>query len=466
MQYHIKYRYNKKKNRKRGFPLIRIVISLTVIAFFWKSFRNNNSTSEETIQSAAIVPSFQEIGREKASVVSDDLSTYIVKSGDTFYGIMSRHEIPQATAVEIYNSLKPLGLPALFPGDSLVLKKDSSGTINKINLLSRLQYWYNVSLIGNQIKAEKKPLSTTRYICLLNGALETSLSEEVYKYGVSDVVTWRIADIFAWDINFFLDPRKGDTFQIIFEQKYAEGNFLGYGEILAAKYTNNGTVYYAFGFPDEDGKIRYYDLNGKSVQKQFLKAPLRYSRISSGFSYNRKHPILGIVRPHLGIDYAAPTGTPVYAAADGRVKFAGRKGGYGNLVILSHGSAYETWYGHLNAFGRGIRTGKVVKQSDKIGTVGATGLATGPHLDYRMKRGSGFVNPLKISMPSKESIETEKKSSFDLVKNSYLLSFDSRLPEQTGNFVLDIQIRHENPVTYHAENSESNKSNNGINTES
>jgi len=465
MQYHIKYGYKKKKNRKRGFPLIRIVISLTVIAFFWKSFRNNN-TREETIQSAAIVPSFQEIGREKASVVLDDLSTYIVKSGDTFYGIMSRHEIPQTTAVEVYNSLKPLGLPALFPGDSLVFKKDSSGTINKIKLLSRLQYWYNISLIGNQIKAEKEPLSTTRYICLLNGALETSLSEEIYKFGVSDVITWKIADIFAWDINFFLDPRKGDTFQIIFEQKYAEGNFLGYGEILAAKYTNNGTVYYAFGFPDEDGKIRYYDLNGKSVQKQFLKAPLRYSRISSNFSYNRKHPILGIVRPHLGIDYAAPTGTPVYAAADGRVKFAGRKGGYGNLVILSHGSAYETWYGHLNVFGRGIRTGKTVKQSDIIGTVGATGLATGPHLDYRMKRGSEFVNPLKISMPSKESIESEKKFSFDLVKNSYLLAFDSRLPEQTGNFVLDIQIRQENPVTYHAENSESDKSKNGINTES
>lgn len=457
--------YRKKYNRKRGFPLIRIIIVLTIAAFCWKSLRKNKNLNEETVQSATVVPSFQEIGREKTASASQNLLSYIVKSGDTFYGILSKYDISREKAIKVYDSLKPLGLPALFPGDSLVFKKDSSGNISKIELLSKLQHWYKVTFTDNNIEAEKKSVSTTKYVCITNGVLQTSLSEEIYKYGISDVITWKFADIFAWDINFFLDPRKGDTFQIIFEQEYAEGKFLGYGDILAARYSNNDKTYYAFGFPDEDGKLRYYDLNGKSVQKQFLKAPLRYSRISSGFSYNRKHPILGIVRPHLGIDYAAPTGTPVYAAADGKVRFAGRKGGYGNIVILSHGSAYETWYGHLNAFGRGIRSGKTVKQSDIIGTVGATGLATGPHLDYRMKRNSGFVNPLKISMPSKESIDPQKKPSFDQIKNSCLMAFKSRLAQQTGNFVLYIQdTENENPVTNHVENDLNNK--NGVDTKS
>lgn len=461
MQYLQGYR-KKNHNRRRGFPLIRIVFAIVVIAFLCKTlFKRSGSVSDDAIQNAAIVPPFPDITKEIVpEIPNKDLLTYVVKSGDTFCGIMEKHEISPALAIVIYNKLKSLELTALFPGDSIVFTKDTSGVICKIDLLSRMRNWYKVLLGSSHVSAQKEPLSITTYVCLLNGVLETSLSEEIFKHGVSDVITWKIADIFAWDINFFLDPRKGDSFQVIYEQKYVDGKFLEYGELLAAKYSNNGKVYYAFGFPDEDERIRYYDQDGKSVQKQFLKAPLRYSRISSNFSYNRKHPVLGIVRPHLGIDYAAPTGTPIYAAADGRVKFAGRRGGYGNLVVLSHGSAYETWYGHLNSFGRGIRSGKIVKQSDVIGAVGATGLATGPHLDYRMKRNGEFVNPLKLSMPSTESIAIEKKYDFDLSKASYLVAFDDRHSNQVGNFVLDIlDFGHENIVTKHAANNDLSKEN-------
>jgi murein DD-endopeptidase MepM/ murein hydrolase activator NlpD len=256
---------------------------------------------------------------------------------------------------------------------------------------------------------------------------------------VSDIITGKFADIFAWDINFFLEPRKGDRFQIVFEQKYSEGKFYGYGEILAARYYSGTKVYAAYAMKDSSGVIHYFDEEGKSTQKQFLKAPLRFSRISSGFTYKRKHPILGIVRPHLGIDYAAPSGTPVLASADGMVRFAGRKGDYGNMVILSHGGVYETYYGHLRSFGSKIRNGAHISQGTIIGTVGATGLATGPHLDYRMKHHDQFVNPSSVILPSQTQIADSDKVHFNGEKKSYVSLMEQRFKMRKGLYVVEIK---------------------------
>ncbi len=376
---------------------------------------------------------------EKPLTQSISKLPYVVKSGDTFYGILNQFEISGRGANEVFLSLKPLGLPALFPGDSLVIGKDSTGRLKNLELLSRSKYRYQVTCSDSSIRAEKSSLAVSTHICLLNGVLETSLSEQIYQLGASDAITARFADIFAWDINFFLDPRKGDTFQILFEKKYAEGRFIGYGDILAARYLSGQKEFLAFGLRDSDGRVRYYDGSGKSVQKQFLKAPLSYSRISSGFTHKRKHPILGYYRPHLGIDYAAPTGTPVYAAADGKVIFSGRKGDYGNLVILSHGGVYETYYGHLHRITSNARTGNRVRQGDMIGTVGATGLATGPHLDYRMKRHGTFVNPSTIIMPSNSSVETARLEEFKGLKQSFSVMLNLRFPGRTGLHVLDVE---------------------------
>jgi murein DD-endopeptidase MepM/ murein hydrolase activator NlpD len=415
---------------------------------------------------ATVVPALPSVSNQlQKNLEKTELLSYVIKPGDTFYGILARMEISSDRAREILNSLKPLGLPSLFPGDSLLIKKSEGGEIKKLELISRSQHRYQVNYSDSLIEARKKPIEITSYICMVNGILESSLSEDLYKYGISDVITWKFADIFAWDINFFLDPRKGDTFQIIFEQKYADGRFVGYGEILAARYVNNGREFLAFGVPDKSGKYHYYDKNGKSVQKQFLRAPLKYSRISSKFSYNRKHPILGIVRPHLGIDYAAPVGTPVSAAADGRVSFSGWKGGYGKMVILSHGGAYQTYYGHLNSISSKIRNGAVVKQGDQIGTVGSTGLSTGPHLDYRMKRHGKFVNPLTISPPSSGTIAQDKRMEFQNIKQACLTAMEKRFPQQAGLHILEI----EKPVTgepvVHQINRETGLIN-GINTNS
>jgi murein DD-endopeptidase MepM/ murein hydrolase activator NlpD len=366
--------------------------------------------------------------------------SFIVKRGDTFSGILSQFGVSRDVSNNVYRALKPLGLQAIFPGDSVILsfKKD---TLSAFSVQSRLQNWYCCTLRGDSVTARKTPVIVTIYRCLVRGVLSTSLSEDLVKMGVGDACVAMFADIFAWDINFFVDPQKGDSFEIVVEKKYAEGRFTGYGSILAARYVNNGRVYTALGLRRPDGIFNYFDCNGKSLQKQFLKAPLRFSHISSRFTFRRRHPVLGIVRPHLGIDYAAPPGTPVYAAADGTVRFADFKGDNGRMVRIDHGGAYETYYGHLQAFAGGIVAGAHVKQGDCIGWVGESGLATGPHLDYRMTRGGSFVNPLTVSLPSSEAVTPGEESRFLGAKEEYTAVFHRRLANNAGCFVLDIQAK-------------------------
>jgi murein DD-endopeptidase MepM/ murein hydrolase activator NlpD len=365
----------------------------------------------------------------------------IVKRGDTFSGILLHYGVSRGASNNVYRALKPLGLQALFPGDSVVLAFQKDSLLCGFSVESRLQNWYHCTIRGDSVTARKAPVIVAVYRCLVRGVLSTSLSEDLFKIGVGDACVAMFADIFAWDINFFVDPQKGDSFEIVVEKKYAEGRFVGYGNILAAQYVNNGKVYTALGLHRPDGIVNYFDCKGKSLQKQFLKAPLRFSHISSRFTFHRKHPVLGIVRPHLGIDYAAPPGTPVYAAADGTVRFADFKGDNGRMVRIYHGGSYETYYGHLQAFAPGMSAGVNVKQGDCIGWVGESGLATGPHLDYRMTRGGSFVNPLTVSLPSMEAVTPEEESRFLGVKEEYAAVFYLRLAKDSGCFVLDIETK-------------------------
>lgn len=376
--------------------------------------------------------------QDSVTVPADVTKSYRIRSGDTFAGILSNHDLPTNNAHIFHRLLKKTGFTSLFPGDSLVMMVSPEGGLHSFSLLSRKKQWFNVTFDSSRIRAEAAEVPVTSTLRVARGTLESSLAEALYAMGIGDAIVCRFTDIFAWDINFFIDPRPGDQFTIIFEERFASGRHAGFGEILAARYTTKDRVFYALGMTDSTGRFSYFDLEGKSVQKFFLKAPLRFSRISSGFSYRRKHPILGIVRPHLGIDYAAPTGTPVYAAADGKVIFAGRKGGYGKLVHIAHGGAYETMYGHLHGFARGIGKGKRVRQGDFIGTVGSTGLSTGPHLDYRMKKGKVFVNPRTVSVPAGEVVAETLRSHFDAQKAEYLSIIDHRFGRRAGAFTLDV----------------------------
>ncbi len=383
------------------------------------------STVEALSTLEPIVPSYKK------------LFTHIVKPGETFAGILGRFGVSQKHSFDYYQTLKSVGLPALFPGDSLVLIKDECDKVQGCSLLSKLQHWYHLQLCDTTVKAHKTSVPITKHLCVLKGHIERSLYEDMRRLGGGDGLVFKLMDIFAWDINFFMDPRKGDQFEVLFEKKYREGTVVGYGQIFAAKYMNAGREYYAIALQDSLGHTHYYNKEGKSLQKEFLKAPLKFRRISSKFSYRRKHPILGIYRPHLGIDYAAPRGTPVYSAADGYVTFAGYKSGYGYQVRVKHGASYQTWYGHLAKIGKGIKKGTALSQGQYLGTVGATGLATGPHLDYRMKIGSRFVNPLTISPPAKKGVSDKDLERFAIQKSIVLATMENRFTKE-GCFLVEV----------------------------
>ena len=264
------------------------------------------------------------------------------------------------------------------------------------------------------------------------GTLEDTLFDSIERLGGSPQLVLDFAEIFAWDFDFAADSQPGDQFRMLVEKLYAEDQFVEYGRILAAEYESEGTLHTAIYFPDKKGG-GYYTPEGESLRRAFLKSPLDFSRISSGYNRTRRHPVLGGVRPHLAVDYAAPTGTPVRAVADGVVKFAGRKGGYGNTVILRHRANYETIYSHLSRFGKGIRRGVKVTQRHLIGYVGSTGLSTGPHLDYRVIKDGYFVNPLKQSFLSGEPISPSSWLTFKSARDSYLQQIRSGLVTQTAH---------------------------------
>jgi murein DD-endopeptidase MepM/ murein hydrolase activator NlpD len=220
-----------------------------------------------------------------------------------------------------------------------------------------------------------------------------------------------LTDIFAWDIDFTTDLRKGDTFRLMVEELWLGGAFKRYGKIVSAEFVNDRRSYHAYRF-ELDGEADYYDRGGKSLRRAFLKAPLSYRRISARYTKRRYHPVLKTYRPHLGIDYAAPRGTPVSSVGDGTVVLAAYRGANGRQVVIKHPGGYKTYYGHLSRIKKGIRKGKKIRQGQVIGYVGNTGRATGPHLDYRVKLKGRFVNPLKLKLPRGRTITGPLRADF------------------------------------------------------
>jgi len=246
--------------------------------------------------------------------------------------------------------------------------------------------------------------------CVVSGAIESSLFGAVEDAGEGDQLALDIADIFAWDVDFHTELQRGDRFRVVVEKQYLDGSLARYGHVLAAEFVRGGRVLQAVRFAG-GGADGYYDPSGRPLRKAFLRSPLRFTRISSRFSRSRLHPILGVYRPHLGVDYAAPAGTPVLAAGDGVVSAAGWQGGYGRTVRVRHPNGYETLYGHLSQIA--VRPGQRVVQGQRIGAVGATGLATGPHLDYRMSQNGRFVDPLRLKSPQAEPIARSQRKAFE-----------------------------------------------------
>lgn len=238
--------------------------------------------------------------------------------------------------------------------------------------------------------AEQRTISTTT-----SATIDTSLYDALRATGEQPQLVQQIVDVFQWDVDFF-QLHKGDWFSLVVEKKFAGPDVIGYGPILAARFVHDGVIYEAFRHETADGRAGYYGRSGTPLRKQFLKAPLKFTRITSGFSKRRFHPVLRYFRPHHGVDYGAPIGTPVMTTADGVVVEARHNGGEGNVVRVRHTSKIETSYLHLSRFARGIKRGTRVMQGDVIGYVGKTGMATGPHLDYRVREGGKWLDPLKL----------------------------------------------------------------------
>jgi len=258
------------------------------------------------------------------------------------------------------------------------------------------------------------------------GRIDLSLWESMYSNNINPLVALELSDIYAWTIDFF-SLQKEDSFSVIYNERYIDSIAVGLEDIYAAYFKHGGKELYAIPFM-QDSVLSFFDADGNSLKRAFLKAPLRYNRISSRYSSGRLHPILRIVRPHYGVDYAAPTGTPVYTVGDGVIIETSYDSGSGNIVKVRHNSVYTSYYMHLSGFASGIRAGVYIKQGDLIGYVGSTGLSTGPHLDFRVYMNGSPIDPLKMESPPVDPIKPENKMAFDSVKNEIIIALKNIAP--------------------------------------
>ena len=274
---------------------------------------------------------------------------------------------------------------------------------------------YIVFDLGDSINVYKETKQIITEQKTASGIISVSLWNTINEKNLNLVLVNDLSEIFAWSIDFF-GLQKGDSFKIVYEEQYVDSTSIGISKIYAAWFNHMGEDFYAIPFV-QNNKESYFDINGNSLRKAFLKAPLRFSRISSRFSNSRLHPILKIRRPHHGVDYAAPVGTPVHAIGDGKVIKTGYNGDAGRMVKIRHNSVYTTAYLHLSRYGRGIKSGKYVKQGDIIGYVGSSGLSTGPHLDFRFYKQGNPIDPLKVKAPPVEPVSEENKEDYEKVKS-------------------------------------------------
>jgi len=337
----------------------------------------------------------------------------VVANGDTLSTVFAKVGLPPAVMHAVLaSSPDAKQLSRLKIGQTLEFQLTEQGELaslrSKLNSLETLALEQTPK--GYVFKKEQvKPEVSTVYA---RGEIDSSLFLAAKRAGLSHNLTMDLANVFGYDIDFALDIRKGDSFEVIYEEKTVEGKRVGTGNILAARFTNRGKTYSAVRYTSKDGTTSYYNADGTSMRKAFIRTPVDFARISSRFSNGRKHPILNKIRAHKGVDYAAPHGTPIKSAGDGKVLLAGRKGGYGNTVIIQHGQRYRTLYAHMQGFAKGVRNGSTVKQGQIIGYIGTTGLSTGPHLHYEFQVDGVHVDPLGLKLPMADPIAKSEMPRF------------------------------------------------------
>jgi murein DD-endopeptidase MepM/ murein hydrolase activator NlpD len=336
----------------------------------------------------------------------------VVRRNDTMDQLFRRLELNLADLASLRNlpelrsqvdKLRPGEMLRFFHRDGALVGLERKLSDSETLKVTREADGFSTDVLENPLEIRTRTASAT---------ISSSLFQATAQAKLSDRIAFEVAEIFQYDIDFVLDIQQGDRFTVMYEELYQDGELLRTGNVLAAKFVNGGREFRAVRFVDSSGRAEYYTPEGQSLRKAFMRAPVQFSRISSRFNLSRKHPVLNRIRAHKGVDYAAQTGTPVRAAGDGRVRFIGKKGGYGNVIELEHGSSVVTVYGHLSRFASNLRRGQRVELGKVIGYVGQTGLATGPHLHYEYRVRGTHKNPQTVPLPDAAPIAESERESF------------------------------------------------------
>jgi murein DD-endopeptidase MepM/ murein hydrolase activator NlpD len=360
--------------------------------------------------------------------------SYIVRRGDTLGKIFQLLAIDIGLANRIVKHQTGEALKKLLPDRKLWFGFERNGQLVELTYeLDRLEELLVQFDTPDHFQVTQRKMPTDVRENTVSQTIGSSLFVSASAAGLSGRLIMDLVAIFGWDIDFALDIRSGDRFTILYEEMFRNGDSVGTGDILAAEFVNKGTVFRAVLHVDADGHKEYYDLEGNNVRGTFLRTPMKVSRITSGFSKNRYHPVLKKWRAHRGVDYGAPTGTPVLATADGRVHLVGRNGGYGNTIVLKHGSQYSTLYAHLSRYKKGIKRGAEVKQGEVLGYVGSSGLATGPHLHYEFRVNGTHRNPLTYETPKAQSIAERYRHGFLVMAQERMNQIGEARPEQVAS---------------------------------
>lgn len=338
----------------------------------------------------------------------------IVQKHMNLNDVLTSYNLSPDMIQQLVSVTKPIyNIKSLIVGNHFEIEKLPDGTLKTFTYVVNPDQCVRVTLTREGYKAEMRPVDYETKTEVIAGSIKTSLFRALEDVCEGDQLALEMAEIFSYDIDFHTELKPSDSFKLAVEKLSRNGEFVKYGKILAAEFKNNGKEYSAYYFRNPDGHGEYYDAEGRALRREFLKSPIKFSRISSTFSRKRFHPLLKSFRPHMAVDYSAATGTPVYAAGNGRVQFAGWKGGFGKFIEISHAADLNTMYGHLSRFASGIRQGTVVRQGQVIGYVGMTGMATGPHLDYRVSRKGRLLNPLSLKFRPSLPLNPEYRESFE-----------------------------------------------------
>ena len=350
-----------------------------------------------------------------------------LEKGQSILSSLERHGLPGAVTRPLVLAMEEVfDFRKARVGDSYELEVSADGQLTRFSYSTPPLERYSVTLESDQYVAEKTVLPIKLELVELGCRVKSSLYATIKRCGEDAQLGTKLVDLLAWDLDFFEDVRNGDELRLLVEKKSVEGRFLNYGNILGAEYRGKFKNYRLFWYENEDkGVAGYFKESGEGVKKEFLKTPLKYTRISSGYSHNRFHPVLHKWKKHLGIDYAAPTGSPVWSVASGKVVYAGYKGANGNLVTVKHDNGFTSYYAHLSRFARNLKVGDIVDQKQIIGYVGSTGRSTGPHLHFGLKHKGKFVNPLKVKYTMGPSIPASCKGEFDLLVKERISTLQS-----------------------------------------